>query len=784
MSCQSVIDKSLSKEGKFQRTITVIGESGDAFVPERCAVTFLECKIGKLTIDNYSTVVVCRSEVSGKVEQIDGVFTADRVTFQEAVEFISVKATEKECTHLHSFILREGSTLDAVKTNRPGVNGDWGVKVVEGSRALLIDDTIPAGFPCAVEVDSSSSVVIRNSKIIGIDDGIRAFGTSRVEMMGGELQGENQYALHAKDGSEVLLTSIPKPVLGQRAAIRTEESAQVRVTNTPILTSPETAIYADTKSSVQVYRFDKIVGEGNAAVRVEQEASVTVAKGDKIQSDGAEAIRMSREAVLTATDVTTILSNASHGIATDQGCSVTLRNISSRIIGMGGDGIKAGTNDTFHISSCPQLRGQAGNAVSSSSGSSFFFVSVDDIQGMQHTAFLLGDSNTVSCQKSTLIKGVQYSGIIAGSRLNLTLVDVTTVQGFLRDGIVAGSESIIRCADVDEILGMHGRGIVLGSRSDLELANCGRVVAWEGDAIDAPSSRVVARTVEKIESPTIGEGIQVDGSGGVVRLSNVGRVHAEEGDAIRVTKGQLTVERCGRITGGGAGINLQNKATAQIHTLDRLFGGDVGLKIHDHSRAEASAVDSWEGGGEGGIGAKKSVVVAQAIGELIGAPRAVIAEDASSVTVQSAEVAGDILVDAESSCKLSDCDVTGGAEATDSLLDFARVNLTKDVVITDSVLQFLRGEIGGLLTATGSGLSVHKVEIAGAPTLTASGGLFTKCTSPPIVLADGGALAAGCDMGEAVVVGASWIHASAAEAFVRSELLVRLMADEILQVTT
>lgn len=778
MSCQNVIDKNLSKDGKYLRTITVVGESGPANIPDFCCVTFMDCTVSSLTVGANSTAVLCKTKLTGAVSTGENAnVTFDRCTITGPPTISKSKSTWNLCTFTGITVTIDESTAEFLSCNRTG--GSEAIVATNGSTVKCLND-FGTGYEKMLVLDSGSTAEVRKPNWVAILVAIHAKQGSRFELTGGKAQGTDESTFKLEDGAVGYVANLTDTIVGDIAAISLSQGSKLEVVNCARITGAIVGITLKEDSHITVKKFDRVLGTGSTGVRMETGSSGTFQKGNLITSEGAEGILLSESSV-EVFEVNEVKSTPSVAIRCDNDSKVFVKDFTS-ILGIGAEGIKCGDSCTIDVTKGTTIEGQAGDGIKCGNECSVSVSQVTEIIGSKGSGITVGEECQVTLQKVDTIEGKTTDGITAGSTLVMALNTVKEITGKV-DGIKAGATSTVKSTHVDRIYGETNNGITLGEESTLGCNLFGEIIGEKVDAIFAPSSQVTLRNGDLVSAPTRGNAVFVSGSGGSITCNKVTRVDAFEGTCFHISGGTFDVRDCEIVLAGGFGVNAI-ESSGVIATVDRVSGFEAALQAKD-SMIQAHTIKLLEGGSRGGVKALGGSITLQKIGTLSGIPNAIVATTGSQVMASSiGEMTMDVLADSDSVVTIATGELEGSVVVDAASVELHSVTIGMDVTVTDGSFKLAHGEIAGMITATGSSVTVDNTSVAGPVSLTESGLLSVGSTLTTVAITDGGGVAIGGSVTSAVVTNASWLNSGSTEMLVQSDLLVRTIADEILDTTS
>lgn len=762
MSVQDRIDWFLSKEGKYLRTITIKGESGDAVVPNNCAITFTDCNLGSVSVAESCVVVICKSKMAGPYNQTGGSLTLDRVDSSEMVQLDGVKATIKYSDFLATFSLKNGSYSEFYFGSHPGSNGEVAILAEQNSKIVLINTSIPGTFPIAIRLLSGSHLSARKATIIGVQTGLEAFDFSQAEVYQGRIQGLGKYAVDCKTSSSVVISSPDTPVQGILSAILAEDSSSVRVVNADQISGDLTALQASRGSTIDTANVRDIVGNGNVAVRLDEGSTVRVTKTVTLHSEGSHAVLGQNASNFIARDIGSIRSQAGDGLNTTEGCVVELSNV-DEILGQAGDGIHGGDNDQYTIRTVRQIRGQAGEGISGGDGFVLTAVDVGEILGQTSHGVSIANDSKITINLSQKIEGLAGHGVSAGNDCTIVLSGVDEVLGHMKDGIHVGNGCTVRYSRGKLIYGKEGRAVTAGSRCDLSFEDFADIIGELEECILCSKSSVRVVKGSKVRSQTSGAAIKVEGSGGKVYVRDVVEMHGTEGAGIRVNSGTIDVADMGELSGGGFALVGTEGTSILVRRIDNLKGGDGAANLQGESSLDLRGVDFLGGGGDA-IKCDSSTADVSSVGS-IEATNVVLASNGSTVYLRNVKTtSGDFEVDSKSTLDMSNVEVVGTMLLDDSAISISSCTIEGDITSNSASLRCSNVEITGAVTIVDGSVSLQSTSLSGALTATDAAILGCKFSSESCTLTDSGFVGASCTLGAVTMVVAGVILAQGAAA--------------------
>ena len=739
MSIQDTIDKYLSKEGKHLRHITCIGEAGSASVPRNCFVQFRKCTIGSLSVASGSVVVIEESSL-GELTQTGGMLTLDRVIISGQIALSGTKATQKLCSASQAIVLTDGAVLDGVGNTRQG--GAIGVMAINSS-VTLRKDTF-SGIETCFEFAEHSSGSLYECVILGTLIGVRA-SESQVEIMGGELNGHDQWALSSRR-SKILISTVKPTIHGGTIAIRAEDASEVRITNCTRVLGDEFGIYASEGSRVEVSRFDKIEASGNAAIFIDSEANVSCMFGNKVFSSGSDAIIM-KGGTFTARQVNEITSPAANGLRTSRS-RITLQQIKTEVRGYGANGILSGEGDIYDISDCPLIQGDAGHGIASGNHCQFALRSVDVVKGVSGDGMSLGDSCTLEQTRGGLVEGVLGSGIRLGSSGNLSLQHVTKIRGAQRDGITVGNTTTVRCLDSNNIEGVMRDGVNAGSGCDLEFVDFGKVQGTLGTGVVAVASRVTLRRGKELRG-IVGAGVRLSGSGNFMVLDNILAIRGDDGNGVMLSGGELLVTDCRLIRGSTSGFRIVDGVTAKIRRCTAIHGADTaGVAVEGGSSLDMSVVDDLAGVSKGGIYLLNAEATISSVKSIAGSPDAIVLIGASRLQASNCHLLQNLSSEGGADCHLFVVRIEGSVTVEGGSFSADTVEVIVNQSYSDCSVTLSRVNATGSIALIGSSLTAQSVSSQISIALSNSAAQLLSCGSPSLAIVGSTTVEVGCEFAD------------------------------------
>lgn len=738
MSIQSEIDKNLSKDGKFMRTITISGESGSASVPSNCYVTFNNCSIGDLSVASNCSIVIGQSSV-GTVIMQGGTLTMDSCQITGEVKVTGTRVTQSLCSAVSKTTVSSGASLEGYSNSRNG-GGDAGIEATGNSRVILSSETF-SGFLTAVKITNGSFGSMRQCKLIGVLKGVDVQDNSQAEVFGGQVIGEQEVGAKAIN-SKILLAAITEAsIMGGITGILAENGAEVRATNCDNIKGDEYGIMADGEGTVvDVLKFIKIKGDGNSAIKIDNGAKVSCRKGDEITSPASDAVLLKNSTFLSRS-VKSINSKAANAFKSDDESVINLFDVAIEVRGYGANGISAGKGDSYEITNCPLLKGDAGHGISAGDECKFILRNIQLVQGLSGHGISTGASNLIDLRSVDKVIGQSGHGINTGNKLQLTSSTVDTIQGTSGHGLLIGSSCNIRCADTMNVIGLTGTGIQAGAGCAIEFNGFTTIHGLVVSGIEAPSGKVTLTNGSKV----VGEnnnGINAPGKGGVVFLRNIAEVRGKDGNGVRVSQGTVDIRNVGIISAGANGLALDS-SVAVVDSVTKLAGDEVGIKATGSSKCTATNISTISGT-TSGVEADSSEILLTNIKSLTGSPNAIKGINNSRISCSIASITGGVGIEGGSDVSLNGCDILGNLEVDEGVATLVRVSVKGDATVTKSSF------IGTLFSATGS------------ITLDESGAVFTKGSSSSMIIVSSGVIASNSSFGDVSMSHGGHIHAQGA----------------------
>lgn len=782
MSCQSVIDLALSKAGKFQRTISVLGEKGPAKIPENCCVDFRDCEVGVLEAVD-SVIIVCQSTLLEDATITGGQLTLDRVTLQKDLHLSGTKATQKKCTVQGQTFLTDRASIEALGNTRSGP-GHAGVTLDASSRATLIEDVFgqEPGYDIAVSLSDHAFLSSRNSTLYGQKKAV-LLTSSRAEVYGGLVQGHDDTGIEALQASIVLLSGQEKSILGTRAAVYCDAS-KVRLANVRNISGDEVGVICLNDGEVEVVKFSTLKGLSNFAVRAESGGSVTCSSGDQVTSPAADAVHLVGGKFTARRLTTGVVSQGGSAIHSDAGSTVVLDDMQIEVRGYGGDGITAGEGDTYTVSHCPLLQGDAGSAIMSGDGCSFTIRSVASVVGLAGCGAELGDRCSLDLSQVGEVLGQAGDGVFGGDNCSVTFGPGTTIRGLAAVGVSLRSNARVRGRGFVLVEGVNGSGISCGEGSDVELRDFGQVLGRQGEGVGAPSSSVVLLGPTSPSGEVhgfLGTGVHVGGKGGSVRVERLAWVAGEEtGNGVQVDGGQIWVSDVGRIDGPANAVAFHQGSTGTVTRCGAVTGGDgAGVLVDGGGSAQVSKIDKLSGTGKGGVYAEGATLVVSGVALLEGTPCSAKCVSSQVTLLGCLDMQGDLSFEGSSAvltvngCTLTQGDVSAadgsgrlthlavevgslrgsGADLRCEGVDFAAGSVT---ITNCSFFAVATNLAAGSLNAVTSGLTCLRSSAMGGQ-LNASGLLAVACSFGDMALTGGGSMVASGGATSVTGAGSAWL---------------------------
>jgi hypothetical protein len=782
VSCQSVIDLALSKAGKRQRTITVLGEKGPAKIPENCAVDFRDCEVGKLEAVD-SVVIVCQSTLLEDATITGGQLTLDRVTIKKDVHLSGTKATQKKCTVQGQTFLADGASIEALGNTRSGP-GHAGVTLDASSRAVLIEDVFGQGpgYDVAVSLSDHSFLSSRNSSLYGQKKAV-LLTSSQAEVYGGLVQGHDDTGIEALQGSTVLVSGQTRSILGTRAAVYCDAS-KVRLANVQGISGDEVGIICLNDGEVEVVKFSTLKGMGNFAVRAESGGSVTTTSGDQVTSPAADAVHLIGGKFTARRLTTGIVSQGGSAIHSDGGSIVVLDDMQVEIRGYGSNAITAGNGDVYTISRCPLLQGDAGHGVKSGNDCTFTLRSIASVVGLAGRGADLGNDCTLDLSLVGQVLGQAGDGVFGGDDCSVTFGPGTTIRGLAASGISLGANARVRGRGFVLVEGVDGSGVSCGEGSDVELRDFGQILGRQGEGVGAPSSTVVLLGPSKPRGEVhgfLGTGVHVGGKGGSVRVERLAWVAGEEtGNGVQVDGGQIWVSDVARVDGPANAVAFHSGSTGTVTRCGAVTGGDgAGVLVDGGGNAQVSKIEKLSGTGKGGVYAEGATLVVSGVALLEGSPCSAKCVSSQVTLLGCPDMQGDLSFEGSSAvltvngCTLTQGDVSAsdgsgrfthlaveigslrgsGADLRCEGVDFTAGSVT---ITKCSFFAVATNLTAGELNAVISGLTCLRSSAMGGQ-LNASGLLAVACSFGDMALTGGGSMVASGGATSVTGAGSAWL---------------------------
>lgn len=590
MSIQAAIQTNIAtKEGRYLHSFVIVGESGDANVPDGVCIRFYGCNISTLTMGKNCVISIdggtCASVVGSTSDLI-----ARGMTFSGDLKLDNTKSDFFNCIFNGQTLLTNKSYIRTDNSTYSG--GTFAIKASSGSQGRATRCTFSGHGTAAVKAEGGGYVMLANcSSVKGTTAALWSDDRGIIEAIDcPSLIGTGTSALKVSNYGRIQAMNCDT-IQGALQAIVGETHGQVVLNKCQtILGLGDSGATLDSNAGLECRLFTSFKGMGNSAVIANNMNYVYFLQGQTLESAAQDAIELHNGSHAHVTGVINVKGAGRHGINMDLTSEVTINDV-LLVKGGGGHGILAATKCNIQAHEITTIQGVSGHGVKLSDGCTFASFQVKTITGDAGDG-VNATNSSVSIQGSDDLIGKAGHGANLNAS-NFICARSTNINGMAGHGVLATNGSVTTLSRLTLVNGAAGDGVSM-TDSTLAAANCTTFNGAAGHGINASGSVVRVKKVQIIQgaagdgcnlvNPDFkAEGCSIQGS--VNGVTAVGRGAGQD---------QVVIDNCPSILGGSVGYDFTG---VKAVTRGGAVGGATALKL-TNTHLDTTK-DSFDGNAEG-----------------------------------------------------------------------------------------------------------------------------------------------------------------------------------------